>query len=85
MYSVTFTLPGFSTLVREGVELSAGFTANIDGQLAVGSLQETVTVTDASPVVDVQSVAQHASINREVIDTTPSGKSFQNLGSSSPG
>ena len=80
VYSVTFTLPGFSTLVRQGVELSAGFTANIDGQLTVGSLEETVTVTDASPVVDVQSVAQNASINREVIDTIPSGKSFQNLG-----
>jgi hypothetical protein len=79
-YSVTFTLPGFSTLVREGVELSAGFTANIDGQLTVGSLEETVTVTDASPVVDVQSVAQNASIDREMIDTIPSGKSFQNLG-----
>ena len=79
-YTVTFSLPGFSSLLREGVQLSAGFTANIDAQLAVGSVQETITVTDASPVVDVLTVAQHASIDREVIDTIPSGKSFQNLG-----
>src|SRR6476660_7589507 len=53
-YSVTFTLTGFSTVKREGIELSAGFTATVNGDLKVGSLQETVTVTGASPVVDAQ-------------------------------
>ncbi len=48
VYSVTFTLPGFSTLVREGVEISTGFTANIDASLAVGALDETITVTTAA-------------------------------------
>ena len=74
VYSVTFTLSGFSTQMREGVELSSGFTANIDAQLTVGSVEETITVTGASPVVDVRNVSQQASIDREVIDTIPSGK-----------
>ena len=54
-YSVTFSLPGFSHFVREGIVLESNFTAPINAQLKVGSLEETVTVSGASPVVDVQS------------------------------
>src|SRR5262245_45603253 len=55
-YAVMFTLAGFSTLRREGVELTTGFTATVNAQLAVGGLEETVTVTGAAPVVDTQNV-----------------------------
>ena len=53
-YTVTFTLPGFSTFVREGIELSAGFTANVDGEMSVGAIEETITVSGESPLVDIQ-------------------------------
>src|SRR5262245_25628265 len=53
-YTVTFTLPGFATVKREGLELSAGVTLPLTAELKVGSVQETVTVTGATPVVDVQ-------------------------------
>jgi hypothetical protein len=56
VYTVTFTLSGFSVVRREGVELSAGFTAPVNAQLRLGSLTETVTVTGASPTVDVRNV-----------------------------
>src|SRR6266699_1946935 len=56
VYRVTFTLPGFNTLVREGVALSSGFTAAVNADLPVGALQETVTVSGASPLVDTQNV-----------------------------
>ena len=75
-YNVTFTLPGFSTLVREGVELSTGFTANVDVQLAVGALAETVTVTEASPVIDVQSIARNETIDREVYEALPTSRTY---------
>ena len=75
-YTVTFTLPGFSTLVREGVELSSGFTANVDAQLAVGALAETVTVTEASPIIDVQSVARNETIDREVYEALPTARTY---------
>src|SRR5512139_1943521 len=55
-YTVTFTLPGFNTLKREGIELTGAFTATINAEMKVGSLQETVTVTGETPIVDVQSV-----------------------------
>ena len=69
-YAVTYSLPGFGTLIRQGIELSTGFTATIDVQLSVGDIEETVTVSGASPVVDIQNVEQRAVMDREVIDTS---------------
>src|SRR5215467_1220328 len=53
-YTLTFTLPGFASVKREGVELPANFTSTINAELKVGAVEETVTVSGASPVVDVQ-------------------------------
>src|SRR4029434_6287246 len=53
-YSVTFTLPGFNSLRREGIELITGFTSTVNAVLTVGSVTETITVSGASPVVDLQ-------------------------------
>ena len=60
-YTVTFTLAGFNTFRREGVQLTAGFTATINADLRVGALEETVTVSGASPLVDTQNVRQQTS------------------------
>src|SRR2546427_10261510 len=51
-YTVTFTLPGFTTVRREGIALTAGFTATVNAELRVGALEETITATGASPLVD---------------------------------
>src|SRR3989441_6741705 len=84
-YSVSYTLTGFSTLVREGIELTSGFTANIDVQLRVGAIEETVVVTGATPLVDVQNVTKHTVATREIIDTIPAARSFQGVGVLIPG
>ena len=52
-YAVTFTLPGFSSVKREGNELTGSFTAAVNVELQVGALEETIVVTGESPVVDV--------------------------------
>ena len=57
-YSVTFTLPGFNTFKRDGIELAGTFTATVNADMRVGALEETVTVTGEASVVDVQSVTQ---------------------------
>src|SRR2546426_2411690 len=75
-YTVTFTLPGFSTVKREGLELSTGFTAAVNAELRVGSLDETITVTGASPVVDVQNVRSQQVLARRVLDALPYSKTF---------
>jgi hypothetical protein len=67
-YVVTFSLPGFSTLRREGIELTAGFTATVNADMQVGALEETVTVTGASPLVDTQNVRQQKVISNELLN-----------------
>jgi hypothetical protein len=79
-YNLTFTLPGFASLRREGVILPADFVATINADLKVGDLQETLTVTAASPLVDVQSTNRAQVLTREVLDTIPTGRSFQSVG-----
>jgi len=73
VYSITFTLPGFNTVKRDGVELPANFTATINADLRVGALEETVTVSGASPVVDVQNAVQQVVLSRQVLDAVPTG------------
>ena len=76
-YVVTFTLPGFATVRREGIELSANFTAPVNIEMRVGALEETVTVSGATPLVDVQSVTQRRVLQRDVLDALPTGKTIQ--------
>ena len=84
-YNVTFTLPGFSTFVREGIELVSDFTANVDGRMSVGSIEETITVSGVTPVIDVQNVVSRQNLSREQIDTLPTSKTYFGLAALTPG
>ena len=84
-YTVTFTLPGFNTFVRDGIELVSDFTANVDGQMTVGSIEETVTVSGASPVIDVQNVVSQENLSREELDTLPTSRTYFGLAALTPG
>src|ERR1044072_792253 len=64
-YSVTFSLTGFSTVKREGIELTGNFVATVNADLKVGALEETITVTGETPVVDVQSVKVQQTVSKE--------------------
>jgi hypothetical protein len=79
VYSVTFTLAGFQPLKREGIELTGSFAATVNAELKVGSVTETITVTGASPIVDVQNTSQQRVLQKDVIDAIPAGRSHQNL------
>ena len=76
-YTLTFTLPGFSTVIREDVLLIGDSAVQINAQLQVGAVEETVTVTGESPVVDVQQVRRQAVITRQMMDMLPQGRSFE--------
>src|SRR6185503_1977562 len=73
-YTVTFSLTGFSTVRREGITLTSGFTANVGVDMQVGALEETITVTGAPPLVDVQNVRQQTVVARAEIDALPIGQ-----------
>ena len=75
VYTLTFSLPGFATVRNEGLELRTGFTAQIDAELKVSQLEETITVTGATPLVDVSAATQQRTVTKEVLDTVPTAKS----------
>jgi hypothetical protein len=75
-YTVSATLPGFSVVRREGIELSGAMTATIPIEMRVGGLQETITVTGETPVVDVQSVRRQTTLDNEVLTTVPTARSW---------
>ena len=86
IYAVTFSLAGFNTLKRDGIELTAGFTATVNAELRVGALEETITVTGAAPLVDIQNVRQQESVSNELLDALPSGsKGFMGIARLVPG
>jgi hypothetical protein len=78
-YAVTFTLPGFATIRREGLELSGSVTVTVNAELKVGGLQETITVAGETPVVDLQSAQRQTVLTNEVIAAIPTAGSYNAL------
>src|SRR5207253_3484932 len=78
-YNVTFALPGFKTVKRD-VELPSNFTATINAEMAVGAVEETITVAAESPVVDVQTNFKSQVLPREILDSVPTAHTIQSVG-----
>ena len=85
VYAVTFSLTGFSTARRVGIELTTGFTATINGELKVGSVEETILVSGRTPLVDVQNSSKPVVMTRETVDALPTGKNYFELATLIPG
>src|SRR6187402_568736 len=83
-YAVSFSLPGFATVRREEVVLTASFTANVNADMKVGGLEETITVSGATPIVDTQNVAKIATASREVMDVLPTDRNFVSFAALTP-
>src|SRR5215813_8507535 len=84
-YAITFTLPGFNTFKRNDVIVPSNVTVPVNAELKVGSLEETVTVAGASPVVDVQNVSRVLVMTRDMMDNIPNARNIQAVGSLVPG
>ncbi len=84
-YTVTFQLAGFKTVTRANLRLDANFVATIDGRLGIGQLEETVTVTGDSPVIDVRSTTVTSSIKEETITLLPTSRGIEDIGKLAPG
>src|SRR6187401_1749022 len=78
-YAVKFMLTGFSAVSREGVEVTGSLTTTINADLRVGSLEETITVTGESPVVDLQTAQRQTILSNEVMNSIPSAGSYNAL------
>src|SRR5499427_7237014 len=75
-YTVTFTLTGFSTVKREGIELSGSFVAAVNAELKVGGVAETITVTSEAPVVDVTSTRNQTTLSGQTVSDIPSSRNY---------
>ncbi len=78
-YTVQFELPGFNTLKRTDIVISMGFTAAVNVELAVASLQETVTVTGSSPVIDTSNTRVQQNFKLEALQEIPNSRDLWSL------
>lgn len=85
VYRVSFALPGFATVVRDDVTLTAGITANVNASMSVGAVEETITVSGQSVLVDVQNTTQHRAVTREAIEQLPTGRKWMDYAVLIPG
>jgi hypothetical protein len=84
-YSVTFLLPGFNTVKRDGILLSGSFVATVNAELSVGAVEETITVSGESPIVDVQSSTVQNIVDRDVLSAIPSSRNANGIQAVIPG
>jgi len=84
-YKISFELQGFKTFIRDGVRLPVGFVARIDPTMAVGGIEESVTVSGESPVVDQTTTTTSVNISQDTLEAVPSGRGFQHLFAMTPG
>jgi hypothetical protein len=85
VYKLTFSLTGFSTVVRDNVDVPSEVVITISADLKVGALEETITVSGETPQVDVQQASRTQVITREIIDTLPISRNVMSIGVLSPG
>ena len=84
-YTVTFALQGFTTVKREGIELSGSFVATVNADLKAGGVAETITVSGEAPIVDVTSARNQQVISGQTIAEIPSSRTLFRLHASRPG
>ena len=85
VYSVTFTLTGFSTVKRDGLEVVGSFNVTLNADMKVGNVSETITVTGEPPVVDLQATTRQTVMTSTQVDALPTGRNMFNLGVLIPG
>jgi Carboxypeptidase regulatory-like domain len=79
VYTLTFTREGFRPYVRERVQITSGFTAGVNAQLALGPLEEAITVTAATPAVDVRGAAAVTTLHGDIVKSLPTVRSYNAL------
>src|SRR5882672_4840304 len=84
-YTVTATLTGFNTFKRDGIEVSGIPVITINADMKVGAIEETVTVSGETPIVDLQSTTKERVMSKEVLDALPTGRMYYTLGVLVPG
>ncbi len=78
-YTINYELSGFNTLKRENIQIAMGFTATVNVELGVAALQETVTVTGDSPVIDTSNTRVQQNFKLEALQEIPNSRDMWSL------
>jgi hypothetical protein len=84
-YLLKFELTGFGTVIREDLRLTIGFTARVDENMKVGTIEDAITVSGLSPIVDIASTSASVAFTKEILDAVPRGRDLQNVLAMAPG
>ncbi len=84
-YTVNFTLQGFAPITRQGVRVRVEETITLDIAMTPGKVEEAITVTGQSPIIDVRSTTKGATLTRDVFTALPRGRNFDSLITTVPG
>jgi len=84
-YTVTFTLAGFSSVKRDGVDLAGSGSTTLDIALKVGAVEETITVTGETPIVDLATTTKQAVLDTTQVQALPTSRQFFSLARLVPG
>src|SRR5262245_55897297 len=83
-FAISYELAGFNTVKREGIQITLGFTANVNVELALATLQETVTVSGESPVIDTSATRIQQNFKLEQLQSIPNGRDMWALRAVTP-
>ena len=84
-YAVVFSLPGFNTFKRDRIDVLSNVNVPINAQLGLGSIEETVTVSGESPMVDVKVAARNEVVGKKLLDALPTSRQYSTAGAIIPG
>ncbi len=85
VYTIDFELTGFNSVKRQDVRVVINQTLTVDMQMQVATLQETVTVTGASPVVDTSTTAMGTNFTKELLTEIPNARDIWAAMAQAPG
>jgi hypothetical protein len=85
VYAVTFTLPGFNVYIRDGIVLEGTAVLSVNGDMQLGALEESITVTGEAALVDIRSSSKELVLTEELLNTIPTGRQAWNVGYTLPG
>jgi hypothetical protein len=83
-YKLSFELPGFQSVVRDGIRITLGFNAAVNVALGVATLQETVTVSGESPVIDTSATRVQTNYDQQALASLPNARDMWSLLATTP-
>jgi hypothetical protein len=84
-YRVSFSMPGFKPLVRDGIVVQIEQAVKLNVSLALGAIAEEITVIGQTPLIDVKTTTRGMTLTKDMVQMLPKGRDFDSLVAAVPG